>query len=91
MMNDDTGARADRTLREPVVGERFVLICDVDRYPHFIAARGSEETITDVSQGVVSLRLDDPLPGAEEWDNEIVWSADFGQDIWKDAAPLSDS
>jgi len=47
-------------------------------------------TITDVSQGAVSLRLDNPLPGAEEWDNEIVWSADLGQDIWTNAAPLSD-
>lgn len=75
-------------LKPVVVGERFALIRDVDRYPHFIAAAGSKGTIVEDSAEAVSLRLDDPLAGAEEWDNEIVWTEELGQDIWQDAAPL---
>jgi hypothetical protein len=92
-MNEDatTRAREDRAMPRPIVGERLVLIRDVDRYPHFVAARGSRGTIAEVSPEAVSLRLDEQLPGAEEWDNEIVWSADFGQDIWTDAEALSEA
>jgi hypothetical protein len=73
----------------PATGERFVLIADVERYPHFVAARGSKGTVADVSGGNVSLRLDDPLAGAEEWDNEIVWGDGVGRDFWEDVERLS--
>jgi hypothetical protein len=73
---------------QPTVSERFILTRDVERYPHFIAAAGSKGTIVEATPEAVSLRLDDPQPGAEEWDNEIVWSAELGQDIWDEAAPL---
>jgi hypothetical protein len=73
----------------PTAGERFVLTANVDRYPHFIAVRGSVGTVTEVTDLVVCLRLDDLLPGAEEWDNEVVWSLDEGQDFWRDVERLS--
>jgi hypothetical protein len=72
----------------PAIGERFVLIADVDRYPHFVAARGSNGTVADVSEGSVGLRLDDPLPGAEEWDDEVVWSEGVGRGFWEDVERL---
>ena len=82
---------ADRDERPavPTLGERFVLTANVDRFPHFIAARGSVGTVTDVTDWDICLRLDDPLPGAEPWDNEIVWCTADGQDFWRDVERLS--
>jgi hypothetical protein len=74
---------------DPFVGERFVLTRDVHRSPHFIARSGTKGTVVDVSFGAISLRLDDPLPGAEEWDNEVVWSDDDdAPNFWADVALL---
>jgi hypothetical protein len=72
----------------PAIGERFVLVADVERYPHFVAAGGSKGTVADVSEGSVSLRLDDLLPGAVEWDNEVVWSEGVGRGFWEDVERL---
>lgn len=44
--------------------------------------------MTDVSDDAICLRLDDRLPRAEDWDNEVVWSTDLGQDFWKDVEGL---
>lgn len=68
----------------PSVGDRFRLARDVDRYPHFIAAEGAPGTVTDVTDGRVSLKVDTPLPGAEQWDNEVVWDTEAGDDFWGD-------
>lgn len=48
---------------------------DVDRYPHFIAPAGATGTVVDHgdSQMVLAVRLDEYLPGAEEWENEVQW------------------
>lgn len=58
----------------PKVGTRWQLTRNVDRYPHFIAPEGAEGTITSVDEYNICLRMDDHLPGAEEWDNEVCWS-----------------
>jgi hypothetical protein len=81
------GLREGTTI--PVVGERFVLIGDGDRYPHFVAVRGSRGMVTNVSEDSISLRLDDQLSGVEERDNEVVWRADGGQDFWRRVERLS--
>lgn len=78
----------DVPIATPTLGERFVLTVDVERFPHFVAARGSKGTVADVSHGAISLRLDEPLPGAEEWDNEIVWGDGVGRDFWEDVERL---
>lgn len=54
----------------------------------FVAALGSKGTVADVSYGAITLRLDDPLPGAEEWDNEVVWGDGVGRDFWEDVERL---
>jgi len=73
----------------PAIGERFALIADVERYPHFVAPRGSKGTVADVSGGSVSLRLDDPPPGAGGWDGEIVWGDGLGRGFWEEVERLS--
>jgi len=62
----------------PAPGERFVLTADVERFPHFVATRGSKGTVADVSHGSVSLRLDDPPAGAG-----------VGRDFWEEVERLS--
>lgn len=57
----------------PSVGERVRLKNDVERYPHFIARAGSVGTVTESDEELVSVRLDLPLVGAEEWENEVHW------------------
>ena len=58
------------------VGTRWMLRRDVERYPHFIADEGMRGTVTDASDSSVCLKMDEHLSGAEEWDNEVVWSSD---------------
>lgn len=55
-------------------GERVELIRDVDRFPHFIAKGGMVGTVTEATDDLVGVRMDDHLAGAEEWDNEVCWS-----------------
>lgn len=59
------------------VGERVELLRDVERYPHFIAPKGATGTVTGVDEELVRVRLDQPLPGAEEWGNEVQWHRDW--------------
>jgi hypothetical protein len=61
------------------VGQRLKLVRDVERFPHFIARAGMTGTVTSADSGTVCLRMDDDLPGAEEWSNEVVWSADHDE------------
>lgn len=55
----------------PTVGERRVLVEDVDRYPHFLADAGLTGEVVSADEDLIELRLDEDLPGAEEWDNAI--------------------
>ena len=82
--HDDPGAAivaAERVWALIAHGTRLRLTCDVDRYPHFIAPAGSVGTVVDTSDGVVSVRMDNTIAGAEDWDNEVVWSLRDGDDI----------
>lgn len=54
-------------------GQRVRLTCDVDRYPWFIARAGSVGTVTMSTPDEVRVRMDDPLPDAAEWNNEVRW------------------
>lgn len=54
-------------------GTKVRLGRDVERYPHFVAEAGLTGTVTTFSDDLVVVRLDDPVSGAEEWDNEIHW------------------
>ena len=72
----------EATVRDAVatlkVGDRVRLARDVERYPHFIAEAGRTGRITYVDAYNVCAVMDLPLPGSEEWANEVCWSdADF--------------
>ncbi|HSS43055.1 MAG TPA: hypothetical protein VLK37_10980 [Solirubrobacterales bacterium] len=60
----------------PAVGSRGRLRRSVDRFPHFVAQAGATGTVTEATDSLIALRLDRFLPGAEEWDNEVCWTAD---------------
>jgi hypothetical protein len=64
----------------PLPGARFQLSRAVERFPHFLAPVGAAGTVVDVGEHVISLHMDEYLPGAEAWDNEIVWTEDDDYD-----------
>lgn len=70
---------------ELTVGMRVRLRHDVDRYPHFIARQGMEGVVVtagdeqDTQPYILAVRMDDVLPGAEEWQNEVHWVPSYGE------------
>ncbi len=57
-----------------IVGTRVRLIHDEDRYPHFIAPKGATGVVVETADNIDhAVRLDENLPGAEEWGNEVHW------------------
>lgn len=64
------------------VGTQVVLRHDIDRYPHFIAKAGMVGVVVDVGdpQIAIAVRFNEPIPGAEDWENEVHWYADGGSD-----------
>lgn len=59
-----------------VVGSRVKLLTDVDRYPEFIARKGATGSVVLVKRRRLSVKMDKPIEGAEEWDNTIHWVQD---------------
>ena len=58
-----------------VPGARVRTTRELDRYPHFIVEAGSVGTVVDVGDPTLfAVRLDDVVPGAEDWSNEVHWS-----------------
>lgn len=72
----------------PVVGERYRLVRDVERYPHFLAQEGQVGTIVHSDDRVVALRMEDFIPGAEAWDNEVHVYPDDGELVVDYMAPV---
>ncbi len=71
-------ANENTVMRE---GTRVRLTCDVERYPHFTARKGMVGTVTMMEMDeAVCVRLDEFLPGAEDWDNEVCWYPQNGDD-----------
>jgi hypothetical protein len=64
----------------PKPGARFQVVCTVDRFDHFIVEAGATGTVVDADENVVSLHMDEFVPGAEPWDNEIVWTVEDDYD-----------
>lgn len=72
--------------RLPKVGQRAALTRIVERFPHFWISAGATGTVTAATDDLIALRMDEPIPGAEEWDNELCWSADDAA-LYPGAAP----
>lgn len=64
----------------PALGARFRLTEQVERFPHFRAPAGATGTVTETCPDVICMHMDEYLPGAEPWDNEIVWTIDNDYD-----------
>jgi hypothetical protein len=76
----DAAAAELRRRTCPPAGARVRLLRDVDRYPHFIAPAGALGEVVDVGDpNLFAVRLDQPLPGAETWSNEVHWILDAGE------------
>lgn len=84
-----SGARRmrERPPRGSYEGIRMRLVRDVERWPFFVAPAGAVGTVTYADDHTVCLRMDDHLPGAEEWDNEIVWS-EATSNLWRWGDPI---
>lgn len=68
-------------------GDRVWLIHPVDRYPHFVAPANATGTVVDTGdQNVFAVRLDAPVAGAEDWDNQVLWALDADEDPARDIA-----
>jgi len=69
------------TRRALPTGHRFRLIRPVDRFPDFVTPAGLTGAVTDAAAGVWA-EMDQPVPGAAAWDNELYWDTieEFLQD-----------
>lgn len=52
------------------VGFRVELLEDAERFPHFVIPKGARGTVTELNDwNPVYLKMDEPVPGCELWDN----------------------
>ena len=68
-------------------GMRVRLTRDVDRFPDFLAKAGTEGKVIRVSfvgGQEVRVKMDEPIPGAEEWDNCILWNDEQVRNVTAD-------
>jgi GNAT superfamily N-acetyltransferase len=78
----ETSPIASALERQLAAGMRVRLISDVNRYPDFIAHAGLTGTVAYYERGKrLGVRLDKFLPGAEEWDNTIMWDRELMGDL----------
>lgn len=73
------------TTARPPVGTRVRLTRNVSREPLFSVSAGTTGVVA-VPPGpnvIYAVRMDDPIDGAEDWDNEIWWTIedDFESNI----------
>jgi hypothetical protein len=69
-------------------GKAVRLSRNVERFPHFIAEQGRQGVITEWDRWQVVVKLDEPLAGAEEWDNCIIWTRGQDAPFWLDVRIL---
>ena len=64
-MSGTEGVAVDR----PQVGQRVRLKDRVDRFPHFTVPEGVTGTISEVTDGLVSVKMDTAIEGAGDYGN----------------------
>lgn len=72
-------------MNRPAIGTRMTLLHEVWRYPHFAVPKGAAGTVVHSDEWCVALRMDEHIPGAEEWDNEVHWVPNNDDDVYADA------
>ena len=63
--------------------KRVRLTKTIDRYPHFIAPAGATGTVRESSAELLRIHLDEHIPGAEDWDNEVCFYPEDGEEFTK--------
>ncbi len=65
------------------VGDIVQLTQEAERFsPDFFVSEGATGTVVEAEWDYLSVRIHTPVPGAEEWDNCLVWT--FGDVYFKD-------
>lgn len=85
IMTWNEAQKHDAAMYEPApfrVGARVRTRVEIDRYPSFLVAAGETGTVVVSDEGTLSVRMDQHIVGAEEWDNEIMWTEN--EDTLKD-------
>lgn len=66
----------------------------VERFPHFKVPPGAEGVVCVIYRSGVWVRFDEPIPGCEEWNNEV--NFDVGdpdltplESLWDELVPVS--
>lgn len=78
---DTAGFVVPEDVSVPQVGDRVRLKHYVDRYPWFIADAGAEGVVVDIGDpAIFAVKMDEPIPGAETWENEIHWMVEDTED-----------
>lgn len=67
----------------PLLGKRVKLKREVDRYPDFVAPEGMTGVIVMMENDFIRVQMDQPVYGAEPWDNEVHWQ-------WEDVSNFED-
>lgn len=70
----------------PQKGMRVRTIAYIDRYPFFLLDQvGLTGMVTSVEEHLILVKMDELIPGCEEWDNEIQLTddefGDFGNGV----------
>jgi hypothetical protein len=67
----------------------------IDRLPDLSAPAGATGTVVGIDHDGIWARFDAPIPGAEQWDNQIQWHPDQAEDgnfiksFWDEVEPLA--
>jgi hypothetical protein len=74
------------------VGERVELAAPVERFSDFTAEAGARGRIEelDAESFLVSVKMDEEIEGAGEWDNCVVWSGESYYDFPFDVRRVAD-
>ncbi len=71
-------------LPEPIKGTQFFVGMRVEfielwefAFPHFYLEKGEKGTVDEITNDIISIKLDNHIEGAEEWDNCVhLWRDD---------------
>lgn len=64
-------------------GTRVRLTDAVERFPYFSVEAGGTGTVTVDEDQLICVKMDDLIPGCEDWDNEIQFTPD-DESEWAD-------
>lgn len=69
----------------PAPGTRVRLTRPVDRYPHFRVDAGATGVVVNTGDpDLYAVLMAQPIDGAEDWDNEIIWNLRDGEQPERD-------